>query len=322
MSLDIRSARRGQHAQLAAAAPYRTRRRKETGQIDAIEPAHLREQIGAADELLRRRHAEQSADASELVAQRTEEAHEVGDGLLEFLRLEALEAALRGLDRGHDLRRDADVTRVELAAAADRAADRDHRERPESDAVRAEAHHLRDVERALHPAIAPELDLVAQARGDERAVRLGDADLRGQAGAAQRVLPRGAGAAVVAGERDDVGAGLRDPAGDDADVRHDGHLHRHARARVHRLQLVHDLREVLDRIDVVIVRRRDEVDPGLRVARERDLHRDLARREMPAFAGLRALADLDLEVVGRVREQRGDAEPARGDLLAAVARVL
>src|SRR5438105_8440999 len=43
---------------------------------------------------------------------------------------------------------------------------------------------------------------------------------------------------------------------------------------------------------------------------------------MATLARLRALPDLDLEVVRRVREQRGHAEPAGGDLLAAPLRVL
>jgi len=42
---------------------------------------------------------------------------------------------------------------------------------------------------------------------------------------------------------------------------------------------------------------------------------------MTSLARLRALADLDLEIVGRVREKRRDAEATGGDLLAAIARV-
>src|SRR5438105_6348598 len=149
LRLHERSAGRGEHAQLAAAATHRTRRSEEAGEIDPILTPRLREQVGAAHELLRRRHAEQRGDARELVPQRAEEAHEVRHGSLELLRLEALQPALRRLDRRHDLRRDTDVAGIELAAAADRATDRDHRHGPEPDAVRAEAEHLRHVERAL-----------------------------------------------------------------------------------------------------------------------------------------------------------------------------
>ena len=67
------------------------------------------------------------------------------------------------------------------------------------------------------------------------AVRLRNADLYGQPGTAERVLARRAGAAVVARERDDVCSGLRDADGDHTDVRHDRHLHRDARTRIHGL---------------------------------------------------------------------------------------
>ena len=152
-------------------------------------------------------------------------------------------------------------------------------------------------------------------------MRLRHADLDRQAGATERVLTRGTGAAVVARERDDVGSRLGDADRDDADVRHDRDLHRDARARIHRLELVDDLREIFDRIDVVVVRGRDEVDARLRVPRERYLLRDLAGRQVTALARLRALPDLDLEVVRRVREQRGHAKPAGRDLLPAIAWV-
>src|SRR5207237_4373821 len=205
-------------------------------------------------------------------------------GPVELLRLEALQALLRRLGHALDLRRDADVTRIGLAAAADGAADGDHRERAEADAVGAEAEHLHHVERALHPAIAPDLDVVAQAAAHERAVRFDDPDLHRQAGATESVLARGSGPAVVAGDGDDVGPRLRDPGGDDADVRHGRDLDRDLRLGIDDLELADDLREVLDRVDVVIVRRRDEVDARLRVARERDFDRDLARRQMAALA--------------------------------------
>src|SRR5204863_1641840 len=65
----------------------------------------------------------------------------------------------------------------------------------------------------------------------------------------------------------------------------------------------------------------DEVDAGPRVARERHLHGHLARGEMAALTWLGPLADLDLEVVARVREERRHAEASGRDLLTAVARV-
>src|SRR5688500_7118000 len=220
---------------------------EERSAVDAVLRAGLDEEVGAPNELADARAAGLRGEPRELITKRAEEPAEARDAALELLRLEALQAARRGFGRVRDLCRDADVAGVQLAAAADRAPERDHRERREADAVRAETHHLHDVERALHPAVAPDLDPRAEPVLRERAVRLRDPDLGGQARPPQGVQPRGAGSAVVAGQRDDVRARLRDTAGDDPDVRGDRDLHRDLRARIDRLQLVHDLREVLDR---------------------------------------------------------------------------
>ena len=56
-------------------------------------------------------------------------------------------------------------------------------------------------------------------------------------------------------------------------------------------------------------------DAGLRAAQPRDLLGHLVRGDLAALAGLRALGDLDLELLRGRRVLRGDAEPPRGDLL-------
>src|SRR6202022_3875235 len=81
------------------------------------------------------------------------------------------------------------------------------------------------------------------------------------------------------------------------------------------LQVVDELGEVLDGIDVVVGRRRDEAHPGLGVTQARDLRRDLVTRELPSFTGLRALRHLDVQLV-RVHAVLGrDTETARRNLL-------
>ena len=71
----------------------------------------------------------------------------------------------------------------------------------------------------------------------------------------ERRQRRGAGAAVVAGDQHDVGVRLRDPGGDRADADLGDQLHVDPRLRVGVLQVVDELREVLDRVDVVVRRR-------------------------------------------------------------------
>ena len=81
------------------------------------------------------------------------------------------------------------------------------------------------------------------------------------------------------------------------------------------LQVVDQLRQILDRVDVVVRRRRDQLDAGRRIAQLGDVLRDLAPGQLAALAGLGALRDLDLQHLGARQVLGGDAEAARGDLL-------
>ena len=131
----------------------------------------------------------------------------------------------------------------------------------------------------------------------------------------QRGQRAGAGAALEAGDRDMVGARLADARRDRADPDLGDQLHRNVGPRVGVLQIVDQLRQILDRIDVVVRRRRDQPDAGGRVAHPGDRLVDLAAGQLPALAGLGALRHLDLQDVGVDQVFGRDAEPARGDLL-------
>ena len=194
---------------------------------------------------------------------------------------------------------------------------------PKPTPVGAEAVQLDDVVAVAVAAVGPDLDPVADAGLHQRPVHGAGADVAGQADVAQGVLARGAGAALEARQGDDVGAGLGDADADRADVRHDRHLDETRTSRVDGLQLVDQLGQVLDRVEVVVVATGEiRSVPALRVTRGGDLLGDLRAGQVAALAGLGALADLDLDHVGGVDQQRRDAEAARGDLLAAVLAVL
>src|SRR5207302_11084367 len=92
-------------------------------------------------------------------------------------------------------------------------------------------------------------------------------------------------------------------------------LYRDRGARIHALEIMNQLREVLDRIDVVVRRRRDERDTGRRVARPRDHLVHLVTGELTAFTRLRALRDFDLELRRGYEVFRGHAEASRCHLL-------
>ena len=116
--------------------------------------------------------------------------------------------------------------------------------------------------------------------------------------------------------------GLGDPGGDGPDPDLGHQLDVDAGPRVRVLEVVDELRQVLDRVDVVMGRRRDQPHRRCRVAHLGDPGIDLAARQLAALAGLRALGHLDLEIVGAGEVLAGHAEASRGHLLdGAAARI-
>ena len=108
---------------------------------------------------------------------------------------------------------------------------------------------------------------------------------------------------------------LGDPRRDRADSGFGDQLHGHPGGRVDALQIVDELRQVLDAVDVVVGRRRDKRGAGLGAADPRDLGADLVARQLSTLPGLAALRHLDLELIGGQDVRRRDPEARRGDLL-------
>ena len=122
-----------------------------------------------------------------------------------------------------------------------------------------------DVAAGAQPAVDLQPHAAAQIVRDEHLLRLCDAELPRQPRVLERRGGRGARAAVVPGDHDVVGLRLRDPGGDRADAGLGDQLDADRRARVDRAQVVDQLRQILDRVDVVVRRRRDQADAGRRV---------------------------------------------------------
>src|SRR6202020_2423359 len=81
------------------------------------------------------------------------------------------------------------------------------------------------------------------------------------------------------------------------------------------LQVMDELGQVLDGVDVVMRRRRDQADAGGGVPGLRDPRVDLVPGQLAALARLGPLRHLDLQVVGVDQVLAGDPEPAAGYLL-------
>jgi hypothetical protein len=116
------------------------------------------------------------------------------------------------------LRRDADRAGVEMALAHHDAARRDQRRGGEAELVGAEQRADDDVAAGAQPPSTCTGDARAQVVQHQRLMGLGQADLPRAAGVLDRGQRRGAGAALVARDRDMVGARLGDAGGDRADA--------------------------------------------------------------------------------------------------------
>ena len=258
------------------------------------------EQVGATDHLVDRADAELRHDLARLFRDEEEEVDDVL-GLAGELR------AQHRILRGH-----ADRAGVEVALAHHDATFGHERRGREAELVGPEHRADDDVAPRLHLAVDLHDDAAAQPVEHERLLRLGEAEFPRRARVLDRRDRRRARAAVVTRDRDVIGLRLRDAGRDRADADLGHQLDRDRRARVRVLQVVDQLREILDRIDVVMRRRRDEADARHREAQLGDVVGDLVPRQLAAFAGLRALRHLDLDLVG-AREVYAAVTPKRPD---------
>ena len=116
-------------------------------------------------------------------------------------------------------------------------------------------------------------------------------------------------------DQDNVGVGLRDTGGHCAypDFGHQLDVDPADRVRV--LEVVDELGQVLDGVDVVMGRWRDESHARCGVASLGDPGVNLVARQLSSFAWLGPLSHLDLEVVAVDQVLAGHAETPRGHLL-------
>ncbi len=205
-----------------------------------LDPAALVEKIGAADEIVEAPYAEL----------RHQLAHFLGDE--EEVVDDVLRLAGELLSQLRILRRDADRARVEVTLAHHDAAGGHERRGREPELVGAEQRADHDVAPGLHLTVDLHGDAAAQAVEHQRLLRLRKTELPRRACVLDRRFRRCAGPAVVPGDRHVVGLRLRDSRGDGAYADLGDELHRDRRVGIAVLQVVDQLREILDRVDVVV----------------------------------------------------------------------
>jgi hypothetical protein len=138
---------------------------------------------------------------------------------------------------------------------------------------------ISDVAPGLHLAVDLHPIRATQAVEHQRLLRLGQTQFPRRAGVLDRRLRAGARAAIVTGDHQMIGLGLGDAGSDRTDTDFGNQLDADRRLRIGVLQVVDELRQVFDRVDVVVRRRRNEADARHRVAQEADVLGNLVARQ-------------------------------------------
>ena len=123
------------------------------------------------------------------------------------------------------------------------------------------------------------------------------------------------GTTVVTRNGDVIGLGLDYTAGNDANTNFRHKLDRDSSTRIGSFEIINELLKVLDRIDIVVRRRRDKSHTRSRVSSSTDRSRHLVTGKLTTLTRLSTLSHLDLKFI-RVGEVVGsDAESTGSDLL-------
>ena len=194
-------------------------------------------------------------------------------------------------------------------------AQRDHRAGTEAEALSPEDGRFDDIKAGFQTAVHLQTNFVAQPVGNQRLLGFHQSQFPRTTRILHGRERAGAGAAVVAGNGDQIRIGFGYAGGDSPDARFRNQLHGDHRFRVNLLQVENQLSQILDRVNIVVRRRGDQRYAGYGIAQLGDIGGDFITRQLAAFAGLRALSDFNLNNVGVNQVSRGHAEAAGGDLL-------
>ena len=225
-----------------------------------------------------------------------------------------LRRAGEALAQNRVLRRNADRTGVEMALAHHQAARGNQRRRGKAEFVRAQKRRDCDIAPGAHSAV--HLHGNAPAKSVEHQGLLGfrQADFPRAPGMGGRGQRRRPGAAVETRNRHMIGSAFGDARRHRAHADFGHQLHRNARFGVDALQVADELRQILDGVDIVMRRRRDQSHARRRMAHPGDVLVHLGAGQLPAFAGLGPLCHLDLDIVGIDQIFRRHAEASRRHL--------
>ena len=186
----------------------------------------------------------------------------------------------------------ADGAGVQVALAHHDAPDGDQGDGAEAELLGPQERRDHDVAPRAHLAVRLDADAVTQPVHHQGLLGIREADLPGDTGVLDGRDGRVSRSPVVAGNEDHVGLALGHAGGNGAHAHFRNQLHRDPRIGVRALQVVDELGEVLDGIDVVVRRRRDQRHPGRGVADLRDVQVHLQAGQLPPFPGFAPCAIL------------------------------
>mmetsp|Transcript_22651 Transcript_22651/g.65931 ORF Transcript_22651/g.65931 Transcript_22651/m.65931 type:complete len:300 (+) Transcript_22651:1079-1978(+) len=198
-----------------------------------------------------------------------------------------------------------------------------HHDAPQGDEWRCREAELLGPEECSDHHVAPVLQLavglelhpgpeVVQHQG---LLRFGDPELPGQPRALHPGPGRGPGAAVVAADGHVVGLGLGHARGHHADPNLRHQLHRYLSLGLGVLQVVDQLRQVLNRVNVVVRRGADQPDTRGGASAFANIVGDFEPWELTPLPRLGPLGHFDLDLVRVGQVVGGHTEPPAGHLL-------
>ena len=263
----------------------------------------LLQAVRAPDHIVQRAEPEGRHDFADLLRDEPHKVHDVfrlsGKPLPELLVLG----------------RDADRTRVLRADPHHHASHAHKRRCGEAEFLRAE--HGRDdhISAGHQLAIRLDADPIPESVLNQALMCLRDAEFPRQARVMHGAVRRRAGASVVAGDQNDLRSRLGHAARDRADTVLRDKLHGDTRTPVCVLEIINQLRQILDGINIVVRRRRNQGYARRGVADLRDPRVHLSPGQMAALARLGSLRHLDLDFLRAAEVSRRHTEASRCDLL-------
>ena len=267
--------------------------------LHRLRQQHLR----AADHLVNRAEAQHSHIFAHLLRDKVHKVHHI------FRLAMELFAQLR------ILRSNAHRTGVEIANAHHNAAQGYQRCRRKAKLLSAKQRRNNNIASCHQLAVSFQRHAVTQIIQKQRLMRFHQAQLPRQTGVVDGGTRRSTCAAVIAADKHHVSTRLNNACSNRAYAHLADQLHADTRTRIGILQVMNQLGQILDRINIMMRRRRNQANAGRRTTALRNPRINLAARELTALARLRALRNLNLNLVSVHQIVARYTKAAAGNLL-------